>query len=145
VTAPAGFEPLPVRAGLTDALGPIYMRIRDGKLGLGFRVAAKHCNPIGICHGGMLMTLADIQCGFGARVQADLNTFLPTISFSCDFLKPAAKGDWVEGETEVIKTTRNLAFLQCVLRVEGEIIVRASGIMKIPSGDHPDLRNPPPG
>jgi uncharacterized protein (TIGR00369 family) len=40
--------------------GPLYARLLDGRLELGFRVEERHTNPLKICHGGMLATLADM-------------------------------------------------------------------------------------
>src|SRR6185437_6901924 len=78
---------------------------------LGFRVEERHCNPAKICHGGMLMTFADMQLPFGIRLQALSDPgFLPTVSLSAEFMAPAPLGSWVQGRTDVLKTTRNLAF-----------------------------------
>ena len=36
-----------------------------GRVGAEFRVEQRHCNPAGILHGGMMMTVADMTAGFG--------------------------------------------------------------------------------
>ncbi len=130
---PEGFSELPFRTGFVGVNGPLYVkRGADGRLHLGFRVEERHCNPMGIAHGGMLVTFADMQLPFGARFQADLSDrFLPTIHLATDFLAPAPLGAWVEGETEVLRRTRNLVFAQCLVTADGEPCLRASGIFKI--------------
>ena len=35
---PDGFKPLPIDIGFIGVIGPLYLRIRDGDLALGFRV-----------------------------------------------------------------------------------------------------------
>jgi acyl-coenzyme A thioesterase PaaI-like protein len=82
----------------------------------------------------MLMTCADMQLPFGIRLQALSDPgFLPTVSLSAEFMAPAPLGSWVQGRTDVLKTTRNLAFAQCLLTADGEPVLRASGIFKVAS------------
>jgi uncharacterized protein (TIGR00369 family) len=130
---PTGYAMLPFRTGFIAANGPLYFkREDDGRLRLGFRVEERHCNPMGMAHGGMLVTFADMQLPFAARFQGGLeNNFLPTINLSIDFLAPAKLGAWVEGETQVLRKTRNLVFAQCTVTADGEPALRASGIFKI--------------
>jgi len=130
---PDGFAALPFHYGFIGVNGPLYCRRVGGdRLHLGFRVEERHCNPMGIAHGGMLVTFADMQLPFGARYQGGLpDNFLPTINLSVDFLAPAKLGAWVEGETEVLRRTKNLVFAQCTVTADGEPCLRASGIFKI--------------
>lgn len=130
---PDGFAALPFRTGFVGVNGPLYFRrAADGVLNLGFRVEERHCNPMGMAHGGMLVTFADMQLPFGCRFQGGLeDNFLPTINLSVDFLGPARLGAWVEGATEVLRRTRNLVFAHCTVTADGEPCLRASGIFKI--------------
>lgn len=132
IDIPGGFIELPFRSGFVGVNGPLYAKRDGGILRLGFRVEERHCNPMGIAHGGMLVTFADMQLPFGSRLQAGLpDTFLPTVNLSVDFLAPAKLGAWVEGETQVLRKTKNLVFSQCTVTADGEPILRASGIFKI--------------
>ncbi len=131
---PDGFAALPLRFGFIGVIGPLYGRqATDGTLNLGFRVEERHCNPMGMAHGGMLVTFADMQLPFGIRFQGHglEDNFLPTVNLSVDFLGPAKLGTWVQGETQVLRRTRNLAFAQCMVTADGETALRASGIFKI--------------
>jgi uncharacterized protein (TIGR00369 family) len=131
--APPGFAPIRLgpNNGFVDVNGPLYGKIQDERLLLGFRVELRHCNPADVCHGGMLMTFADMLLGIGANYQAKLGRFLPTVNMSADFLAPAPLGAWVEGSVDVLRTTRNLVFAQCLLTADGAPAMRASGIMKL--------------
>jgi uncharacterized protein (TIGR00369 family) len=138
---PAGFVELPM-TNFVEINGPLYGRWRDGRFTLGLRVERRHCNPLDICHGGMLMTLADMALALGANIQADLKRFAPTVRLEGDFLEPARIGDWVEGNAEVLRVTRNLVFVQGRLTAGGRPIMRASAILKLPaeSDERFDLR-----
>ena len=93
--------------------GPLYARLQGERLQLGFRVEARHTNPLNICHGGMLATFADMLLPCVAMYQSGTERrFLPTISLQIDYLASAAPGAWVQGEGEVLRTTRNMVFVQ---------------------------------
>lgn len=135
---PDGFATLALPpSGFIEANGPLYGR-RDGdRFVLGIRIEARHCNPAGTCHGGMLMLLADMLLAMGANVQAKLSRFLPTMHLDCDFLAPAPLGAWVEGRLDVLKVTRSTVFAQGLLTVEGAPILRASAVLKLPAEPNP--------
>ena len=115
-----------------NANGPIFVRMEGEALVLGLRVEDRHCNSNGMCHGGMLLTLADLILTIGVNVQGKLSRFLPTVSVTCDFLGAAPKGAWVEARVSVLRTTRNLAFAQGLLALgDGTAVARLSGILKI--------------
>ncbi len=58
---PADFNKLKLRTNpFIDPLGPLYGKREDNSIVLGMVVEPHHCNPGGTCHGGMLMTLADM-------------------------------------------------------------------------------------
>jgi uncharacterized protein (TIGR00369 family) len=136
---PAGFRRLEVEPNpFLELVGPLYGRLEGGEFTLGFRVERDHCNPAGTCHGGMMMTLADMVLILGSNFQADLQRYLNTVSATCDFLGPAPEGSWLEGRAQVLRVTRSLVFAQATLAREGSIVLRTSGILK-PVGD-PDPR-----
>lgn len=111
--------------------GPLYARMQGDRLQLGFRVEARHTNPLNICHGGMLASFADMLLPCVAIYQAATERrFLPTISLQADYLAVAALGAWVQGEGEVLRTTRNLVFAQGLISADGVPAMRVSGIFK---------------
>ena len=138
LAVPEGFKPLPVGGDFIAQNGPLYIRSvaqPDGsKLRhLGFRVEQRHTNPMGNCHGGMLATFADMMLPMLAHRQAPelRNQFLPTVSLQIDYLAPSPLGAWVQGEAQVLRTTRNLAFVQGLVTADGVPALRVSGIFKI--------------
>lgn len=57
--------------------------------------------------------------------------FLLTVNMSLDYLGAAPMGSWVEGRGELLRKTKRLLFLQGMLSLDGEPIVRGSTIMRI--------------
>jgi len=145
---PAGFQAAAIGGAFLAHNGPLYARLDGERFQLGLRIEQQHTNPLGICHGGMLATFADMllpcvilyEPGFERR-------FLPTISLQVDFLAPAALGAWVQGQGEVLRRTRSMVFAQGLVTADGVPALRVSGIFKLgspiadaPAGDPLQLR-----
>ena len=136
---PAGFKPLPRMGEFIGVNGPLYLKHEGDLVQLGFRVEARHTNPMQICHGGMMASFCDMLLPISVhRKSREVGMrFLPTISLQIDYLAPAPLGAWVQGEAQVLRTTRSLVFAQGLVEADGTPVARVSGIFKIgpPFGD----------
>jgi uncharacterized protein (TIGR00369 family) len=105
----------------------------DGGIALGFRVEPRHCNPMGICHGGMMATFCDMLLPISAHYlsQEVSRRFLPTINLQVDFLAASPLGAWVEGRAQLLRATRSMVFMQGLVTADGTPAARVSGIFKI--------------
>jgi uncharacterized protein (TIGR00369 family) len=132
--APDGFIPLNSgRNPFVDSVGPLWVHREEGRAGqlvMGIRIEPRHCSPSGFCHGGMLLTLADMLVVMGTSVQTGINRFMTTVSLSSDFLAAVPQGAWIEGRLEILRTTRTLIFCQGLFRVDGDPVLRVDGIVK---------------
>ena len=129
---PEGFQSHRFGEGFIAVNGPLYTRRRDGGFELGFRVEPRHCNPMGICHGGMMATFCDMLLPLSAHALSDVGKrFLPTINLQVDYLAASPLGAWVQGEAQVLRTTRSLVFMQGLVHADGNRVARVSGIFKI--------------
>lgn len=133
VHAPPGFVPVPMGGAFIAVNGPFLVHDHEGVVKVGFRVEARHCNPMGMCHGGMLASFCDMLLPVTAhRVSAEVGRrFLPTVSLQLDYLAPIPLGAWVEGEAQVLKVTRTMVFMQGLVRADGAPVARCSGVFKI--------------
>lgn len=128
---PAGFKPVVFASNpYLEQVGPLYGRLDGDDFVLGFRVETRHCNPGGTCHGGMLMTLADMLLILGTNVQSHVQRYMTTVSVTNDFLAPAPMGSWLEGRVQVLRTTRSLIFVQGTMSLGDSPVLRTSGILK---------------
>ena len=130
---PEGFRARDFGDGFIGVNGPLYARRTDGGLQLGFRVEKRHCNPMGICHGGMMASFADMLLPISVhRKSKEVGLrFLPTINLQIDYLAPAPLGAWIEGEAQVLRVTRSMVFTQGLISADGVLAARVSGIAKI--------------
>jgi len=139
---PDGFRPAYIHGDFIAFNGPLYARLSgDNTIALGFRVEQRHTNPMGICHGGMLATFVDMLVPCTAMYAPGRERrFLPTISLQIDYLGPSPLGAWVQGEAQILRTTRNMVFGQGLVHADGAPALRFSGIFKLgqPWGDAND-------
>mgnify|MGYP005812001315 CR=1 FL=1 len=130
---PEGFKPRRFGDGFIAVNGPLYVKKLNPGILLGFRVEPRHCNPMGICHGGMISTFCDMLLPISAHYLSDDlgRRFLPTINLQVDFLAPSPKGAWVQGEAQLLRATRSMVFMQGLVTADGQSVARVSGIFKI--------------
>lgn len=130
---PQGFTELRLGGEFVKANGPLFERFEGETYQLGFRVEKRHCNTMRICHGGMMATFCDMLLPITAfrRVASLGERFLPTVSLDIDYLAPSPLGAWVQGEAQVLRTTRTMVFAQGLVTADGEPVARVSGVFKI--------------
>ncbi len=126
---PAGFE-ASARGPYSTHNGPLFHKLNgDGTFEHAFYVLGRHCNGMGIVHGGMLSTFLD---GLLARaVYTVAETSSVTMHLSIDFLSMARAGEWVFGDARVTRKTKDIAFAEGRIRVGERDILRGSGVFKL--------------
>lgn len=116
-------------------IGPIYaIELPDPRepIRLGMRIEHRHCNRLGICHGGTLMAFLDNSLGYVAARALGTNSGGPTISVTVNFLKPAKEGDWIESRVQIEQSTRTMQFVRGNIVVGDRSIAQATGIFVRP-------------
>ena len=129
---PEGFHPVSIGGPFMAHNGPLFAKWSGDRVLLGFRVAPQHTNPLNICHGGMLASFADMlmPCAAIYQMQGE-RRFLPTISLNVDYLGASPLGAWVQGQADVLRTTRNMLFAQGLVTADGTTVLRVNGIFKM--------------
>ena len=141
VEPPAGFRAHRMGGAFIEHVGPLYVSTEGGVFRLGFRVLAQHTNPLGICHGGMMATFADMLLPMAVLYRWEgERRFLPTIGLQVDYLGPSRLGAWVEGRGELLRRTRNMVFAQGLVTADGEPVLRVSGTFKVGEAIAANLR-----
>ena len=109
--APRGFHPIPRPSPFNALVGPLYQRRRRGKaLSIGLRIEKKHTNSRGLCHGGVLATLADLSLGYAAHAKTGGKAAFVTVHLAVDYAGAAGLGDWVESAVEIQRLGSRLVF-----------------------------------
>lgn len=105
-----------------------------------FRAREDHSNTINTVHGGVLMTFADYTLCMAA-----LNPQFPncaTISINTDFVSPGKLGDLILGYGTLTRRTKSTAFTTCVLKSGDDILMNATGIIRVYENREGARRNP---
>jgi len=135
---PNGFKRLPLGRGFTDAIQPCYHKMADGGVTLGLRVEQQHCNMLGICHGGVLMTLADIAAASGVNMACGKKGGSPTINLSVDFISAGRLGQWLQADITHTTVKRRFGFCSGAINSSAGIVARFNGTFYLP--DHDGMR-----
>lgn len=131
---PAGFEPMRSGLGFLDALAPLYRQISADEAVYGLLVSPHHANTMGICHGGVLMTLADIVAATGVNLARGEIAGSPTINLSIDCISSAKQGEWITGRSLEVNLKRRFGFCSGVIESARGTVARFSGTFYFP--DH---------
>lgn len=123
--APAGYTPVVLRGpffgGRTVYAGPDGRRDRFAA-----RIAGEDCNGLGITHGGVIATLADIFLVGFIAAQLPAEARLVTASLTVDYLGPSRAGDWLLGHIHAHRIGRR----QCVATGEFRVGDRMLALIK---------------
>jgi len=123
---PAGFVLSGGRGRFSNHVGPYFHR-DDGAQA--FFALARHCNSVGLIHGGMLSAFLDGALASAAARGAGGTPV--TVHLSIDFLDMGRAGEWVVGESSLTRTSGDMAFVEGRAHVGGRILARATGVFKL--------------
>lgn len=127
-TVPEGFKLVARLSPFNALVGPLYERRAGQTVSIGILIEAKHTNSRGICHGGVLATLADVALGYAMLALRGERSGFVTAHLAVDYAGSAKVGDWIESDVEIQRVGTRLAFANCYLVANGKRIVRASAI-----------------
>ena len=133
-TAPPGFELVPKGLGYIDTLQPVYRKVEGGSAIFGLVVGTQHSNTMGTCHGGVLMTLADITAATSANLAHGVAAGSPTIHLSIDFIASARQGEWLQAKAEHVSVKRRFGFSSGGIYNRAGAVARFSATVYFP--DH---------
>jgi uncharacterized protein (TIGR00369 family) len=128
---PDGFVPFDISDDFVRLIGPLHVKLEPDGPRVGMMLEKRHGNPLGIAHGGCLVTLADMVMGFGCGFATRMPGVHPTITLNSDFVRGARIGNWIEGKAVITRRTPNFIFARCDLVCAGEIVLSASGVFKV--------------
>ena len=114
-----------------NLIGPIEIKKID-ELNYKFFSEVKniHLNTGKMAHGGYLCTIADTGMGSVAhKVAGDKRCV--TINLDIKFITAAQQSDKLVGEVVVLKKTKTLVFISCLIKNQKSIVASASGTWKI--------------
>ncbi|MEM7269136.1 MAG: PaaI family thioesterase [Pseudomonadota bacterium] len=116
--------------GFNVHAGPFRIaRLDEARFYMALEIEARHLNQGGVVHGGVSMTLADNAMGMAAFYVGGERP-ASTIEFSCKLIAAAKHGSPLYGEAEVVRQTKDVAFVNAELWSGGRRTFLASGVWK---------------
>jgi uncharacterized protein (TIGR00369 family) len=111
---------------IATLLGFTLTSVGRGEAVIGFEATARHANPMGTLHGGVLCDIADAAMGMAyASTLAEGETFT-TLELKINFLKPVWTAR-LQASARVVKAGQTIGLLECDITDEGNnLIARAS-------------------
>jgi acyl-CoA thioesterase len=107
------------------SLGVELVDIRQGWAKVHLKLAPGHLNFMGMVHGGVIFSLADVAFGAAAN---SFGTRAMALSVGIDFLAAAPAGSELSAEVELVKRAGKMGFYRMVVRdAEGSEIARCHG------------------
>jgi uncharacterized protein (TIGR00369 family) len=136
---PEGYSHSRRHSNYLDLVGPIYEAGEGDTYRIGLRVSTQHANARGICHGGLLATLADTCLTRLAMIAAHgpesmgARGFAPmvTIHLGLDYLGPARLGDWLEASGRLDRAGRKVIYTSGTITANGKPSMRMTGIFQV--------------
>ncbi|MGE0599383.1 MAG: PaaI family thioesterase [Dehalococcoidia bacterium] len=95
------------------------------------QLTADHMNPHGVCHGGVLYTMADTSMGGALYSKLAEDESCATIEIKMVYMATAREGSLVECETRLVNKGRRVAVLESDVRVGERLIAKALGTFAI--------------
>jgi len=130
-SVPPGFTEMEAGLGFTDVLRPLYRR--EGKPpAVGILVHEGHTNLMDICHGGVIMTLADVGAAWAVNSERGEVLPAPTLNLSFDFISAARLGEWLQVDVDRVTVKRRVGFASGVIATRDALVCRFSGSFYFP-------------
>ncbi|HUF87711.1 MAG TPA: PaaI family thioesterase [Thermohalobaculum sp.] len=116
--------------GFNAQIGPIgFAELGDNRWCASLELDARHINVGGVCHGGVLLSLADVAMG-AATFAAGGGRPCATIQLDAHFLAAAKSGQRLLALATQLRKVRELSFMQCEIWSGERHVLRASGTWK---------------
>jgi len=131
-SVPEGFEQMPRGFGFIDCLQPLYRRVEGRSGSIGLVVEHHHANSRGVCHGGVLATLADIAAAMGVGLARGAADAAPTLNLALDFISSARVGQWLQADTQQVTVKRRIGFCSGVISTREILVARFNGTFYFP-------------
>jgi len=123
--------------GFNAHIGPIrFAELGESRWCASLELDARHVNIGGVCHGGVLLSLADVAMGAATFAAGDGHP-CATIQMDAHFLAAARAGQRLVAAATQLRKVRELSFMQCEVWAEGRQVLRASGTWKYLSSRAP--------
>jgi uncharacterized protein (TIGR00369 family) len=113
-------------APITTLIGFTLAAVEPGRAVVDFTAEARHANPMGTLHGGILCDVADAAMGMAWAATLGEGETFTTLELKINFLKPVWTGKLV-ATGRVVQGGRTIGLVECdIVDDGGRLVARAS-------------------
>ena len=113
---------------LLGQLGVDFQRYGEGWVEAAWIPTESACNPVGAVHGGVYAVVHDAAMNFATNSALQRGERGATISITYSTMRGAEAGDALTVRGEVVRLTRQIAYLQTTIaNADGDLVSSASG------------------
>ncbi|HSB40801.1 MAG TPA: PaaI family thioesterase [Methylomirabilota bacterium] len=111
---------------IADLIGFTLAEVEPGRAVVAFDAAARHANPMGTLHGGVLCDIADAAMGMAYAATLDEGETFTTLELKINFLKPVRTGR-LTATGRLVKGGQTVGLVECdVVDDKDRLVARAS-------------------
>ena len=122
-------------APVAQLIGFKLIEVEPGRAVFELEASARHANPMGTLHGGILCDIADAAMGIAYACTLDEGESFTTLELKINFLKPVWKSK-LTATGRVVKRGRTVGLTECdVMDEQGSLVARSSSTCMTLSGE----------
>ncbi|MEM1148798.1 MAG: PaaI family thioesterase [Pseudomonadota bacterium] len=118
LVVPDGFVLSQSRGAFSNHNGPVYEAVSEGQLRCGLYVLDRHCNSMGILHGGMASAFADRSLAMAVWQETARRSV--TLKLTLHFLEAVRRHKWLEAHPRVLSYDHDLVQVSADLLIDGQ-------------------------
>lgn len=132
MSKPQGFAPIDFsHMPYMQSIGEVFCKQDSGAdLHLGVSLKQQHCNSLGVAHGGMLATLADVVMGRALRDRVPSNKAVLTLNMHLDYIGGGKVGDWLDICATIKRSGGTISNCECHIHSGEQLLLSASANFK---------------
>ncbi|WNG41586.1 PaaI family thioesterase [Archangium minus] len=120
---------------IAQLLGLQILSVEPGRVVMGLEASARHANPMGTLHGGVICDLSDLAMGAAMATTLEDEESFTTLDLTSKFLKPIWNAR-LRATGRVIKRTRTLGLVECDVEDEkGSLVAKVVSSCMVLRGD----------
>jgi len=117
---------------LLAQLGVSFERYGEGWTEAAWTPTPLACNPLGPVHGGVFGVIHDAAMNFAANAALESGDRCSTLDVHYSIVRAAAAGDELRVRGEVVRVTRQIAYIESTVRnANGEIVSKATATLSL--------------
>jgi uncharacterized protein (TIGR00369 family) len=120
---------------IAQLLGLQLTRVEPSRVVMELDASARHANPMGTLHGGVICDLADLAMGAAMSTTLEDEESFTTLDLTTKFLKPIWNAR-LRATGRVVKRTRTLGLIECEVEDDkGSLVAKVFSSCMVLRGD----------